>query len=74
LVLNAPLHLPFPTRLLQGTDDADVPPSVALALLGHASGPDIRLMLVKGADHRFSTPDCLAMIGAALADLSQRPA
>lgn len=62
LVLRAPLHLPFPVRLLQGTDDADVPISVALRLLEHASGDDLRLTLVKGADHRFSTPACLDLI------------
>ncbi len=72
LVLRTPLHLPFPTRFLQGTDDVDVPPSVAIALLNHAQGDDIQLSLVKGADHRFSTPDCLAMIAAAVADVSQR--
>jgi pimeloyl-ACP methyl ester carboxylesterase len=62
LVLRAPLELPFPVRLLQGTADTDVPPEVALRLLAHATGPDIRLTLVKGADHRFSTPDCLSLI------------
>ena len=55
LVLRTPLHLPFPTRLLQGTADEDVPVSVALRLIEHARGDDIRLTLVKGADHRFST-------------------
>lgn len=74
LVLAKPLALPFPTRLLQGTADIDVPPSVALALLGHAKGDDIQLTLVKDADHRFSTPKCLALIGAALSDiLAQEP-
>lgn len=62
LVLRAPLNLPFPVRLLQGTADTDVPPEVALRLLAHAAGPDIRLLLVKGADHRFSSPDCLSLI------------
>ena len=66
LVLDRPLTLPFPVRLLQGEADTDVPPEVALRLFAHASGPDIRLTLVKGADHRFSTPDCLALIGATL--------
>ncbi len=70
LVLRSPLPLPFPVRLLQGTADTDVPPAVALRLLDHATGPDIRLTLVKGADHRFSTPDCLAMIAQAVADVS----
>ena len=72
LVLRSPLSLPFPVRLLQGTADADVPVSVALRLLDHARGPDIRLALVKDADHRFSTPDCLAMIEAALEEVLAR--
>lgn len=72
LVLRSPLPLPFPVRLLQGTADADVPVSVALRLLDHATGPDIRLALVRDADHRFSTPDCLAMIEAALEEVLAR--
>lgn len=62
LVLRQPLHLPFPARFLQGTADVDVDPSVALRLLDHATGPDLRLTMVKGADHRFSSPECLALI------------
>lgn len=72
LVLDRPLSLPFPARFLQGTADTDVPPAVALALLDHATGPDLRLTLVKGADHRFSTPDCLALIAASVADVLAR--
>ena len=56
LVLRAPLRLDFPVRLLHGTEDRDVALSVPLRLLAHAEGPDIRLTLVKGADHRFSAP------------------
>ncbi|WP_444666744.1 alpha/beta fold hydrolase [Cereibacter changlensis] len=69
LVLREPLPLPFPVRLLQGTADTDVPPAVALRLLDHATGGDIRLTLVKGADHRFSSPDCLALIETTITDL-----
>ena len=46
--------------------------SVALALLDHATGPDMRLMLVKGADHRFSDPDCLDLIGKAIGNVIAR--
>jgi len=74
LVLRAPLDLPFPVRFLQGTADADVDRSVAERLLDHATGPDMRLTLVKGADHRFSTPGCLALMGAALDEVSARAA
>lgn len=69
LVLRGPLQLNFPIRLLQGTDDSDVPPSVALRLLDHAEGADIRLTLVKGADHRFSTPACLSLITDAITEV-----
>lgn len=69
LVLRTPLPLPFPVRLLQGTADSDVPVAVALRLLDHAEGPDIHLTLVKDADHRFSTPDCLALIEAAIEEV-----
>ncbi|WP_103256687.1 alpha/beta hydrolase [Tabrizicola aquatica] len=62
LVLRSPLHLPIPVRLLQGTADVDVPPAVAVGLLDHISSPDLRLTLVKEADHRFSTPACLALL------------
>ncbi|WP_411838821.1 alpha/beta hydrolase [Paracoccus sp. ME4] len=62
LVLDRPLTLPMPVRMLQGTADMDVPVGWAMDLLDHASGEDVRLTLVKGADHRFSTPDCLELI------------
>lgn len=74
LVLRAALPLPFPVRLLHGSRDADVPVSVALRLLDHAEAPDLRLLLVKDADHRFSTPECLAAIEAAVAEVVQRAA
>ena len=74
LVLRDPLHLPFPTRFLQGTADEDVDVSVAYRLLDHASGPDMRLTLAKDADHRFSEPDCLALIANTLDEVIARSA
>ncbi|MTH36199.1 alpha/beta fold hydrolase [Paracoccus limosus] len=68
-VLDRPLDLPFPVRFLQGTADADVPQQWALDLLAHATGEDMRLLLVKGADHRFSSPACLELIGQAVEDV-----
>jgi pimeloyl-ACP methyl ester carboxylesterase len=72
LVLRTPLRLPFPTRFLQGTADVDVDMSVALRLLDHAEGPDLRLTLVDGADHRFSDPDCLSLIQASIDEVTAR--
>jgi len=71
LVLRTPLALPFPVRLLQGTADTDVPVAVALRTLGHIDCTDARLTLVKGADHRFSGPRELALIGKALHGVTQ---
>lgn len=70
LVLRTPLSLPFPVRFLQGTADTDVDVSVATRLLDHVSGEDIRLTLVKGADHRFSTPQCLGLVEQAIGEVS----
>ena len=72
LVLRDPLPLPFPVRFLQGTADADVDMSVALRLLEHAEGPDMRLTLVNGADHRFSDDTCLDLITNTLEEVLAR--
>ncbi len=71
LVLRDRLAMPFPVRLLQGTEDADVDRQVALNLLDHIEGPDVRLTLLKGADHRFSTPECIALVIAAIDEVSR---
>lgn len=68
-VLNSPLELPFPVRFLQGTEDEAVETAVALKLLNHATGPDIRLTMLKGADHRFSDEASLTLIAAALEEV-----
>ncbi|WP_187430479.1 hypothetical protein ROLI_006450 [Roseobacter fucihabitans] len=69
LVLRSPLALPFPVRCLQGTADTAVSTQTALRLLEHAVCPDMRLTLVKDADHRFSDAPCLDLIEAAVTDI-----
>ena len=69
LVLRAPLPLPFPVRCLQGTADTAVSTGTAVRLLDHADAPDMRLLLVKDADHRFSDGPCLGLIEAAIAEI-----
>ena len=72
LLLQAPLDLPFPVRMLQGTADADVPVLWATDLIAHATGKDMRLTLVKGADHRFSSPECLTLLARAITGVTER--
>lgn len=66
LVLRAALDLPFPVRCLQGTADSAVSTETALKVLDHATCDDMRLTLVKGADHRFSDEACLRLIEEAV--------
>jgi pimeloyl-ACP methyl ester carboxylesterase len=74
LVLRTHLSLPFPVRCLQGTADTAVSTQTALRLLEHADCPDMRLTLVKDADHRFSDGPCLDLIAAAVQELTGRDA
>ncbi len=69
LVLRSPLDLPFPVWFLQGTADTAVSTQTAVRLLDHAAGPDMQLLLVKDADHRFSDGPCLRLIEEALQDV-----
>ena len=69
LVLRAPLPMPFPVRLVQGTEDEAVTRETALRLLDHIDSPDLRLTLVKGADHRFSEPENLTHIETAILEV-----
>ncbi|MGH1465004.1 MAG: alpha/beta hydrolase [Cognatishimia sp.] len=72
LVLRQPLALSCPVRFLQGTEDTAVSTATAQQLLEHAQGADMRLTLVKGADHRFSDVLCLGLIEAAVAEVLSR--
>ena len=74
LVLRSPLSLPFPVRCLQGTADTAVSTETAIRLLNHADSPDMRLTLVKDADHRFSDGPCLGLIEDAITDILEATA
>ncbi len=65
-VLNTPLAMAHPVRLLWGANDKDVSRGVTLRLLDHMEGADIRLYIVKNADHGFSSPPCLGLIQKAI--------
>ena len=69
LVLRKPLKLPIPVRLLQGSHDEDVSVETANQLFQHIEGSDVQLTLLKGADHRFSTPDALALMRTSISDI-----
>jgi pimeloyl-ACP methyl ester carboxylesterase len=72
LMLQKGLELNFPVRILQGSLDKDVPPSHALKVFGALTGPDVTMTLIKGGDHRLSTPGHLKIIRETVLRLAER--
>jgi pimeloyl-ACP methyl ester carboxylesterase len=71
LVMNKPLPIECPMRLLHGTEDQDVPWQASLDLMQHVSGSDVVLTLVKNGDHRLSRPSDLDRLAGILDALTE---
>jgi pimeloyl-ACP methyl ester carboxylesterase len=69
LLLNHPIKIDCPMRLLHGQDDPDVPWETALRIAERVTGQDVQLILVKDGDHRLSRPQDLALLRHTLARL-----
>ncbi len=68
-VLNAPIDLPCPIRILQGMADPDVPWRHALRILDTLAQGDARVTLIKDGDHRLSRPEDLRLLAETLDSL-----
>lgn len=66
-VLDAPVPLDGPARLIHGTDDPDVPWSQSRKLMDALTSNDVELILVKGGGHRLSEPRDLDRMVAVVA-------
>jgi pimeloyl-ACP methyl ester carboxylesterase len=62
LLLDAPIAITCPVRLLQGQLDADVPWQTALRIAEKLQSTDVRVTLVKDGEHRLSRPQDLAVL------------
>jgi pimeloyl-ACP methyl ester carboxylesterase len=62
LLLGAPIALNLPIHILHGMADADVPWTHALKLVEQLQSSDVTLELIKGGDHRLSTPPEIARL------------
>ena len=62
LLLDAPIPLTCPVRLLHGQDDTDVPPDIAHRLMAALRSDDVQITLVKAGDHRLSRPSDIALL------------
>lgn len=72
-LLDAPLPIACPVRILQGMADPDVPWRHALRLVEALTTPDVRLHLLKDGDHRLSRPADLRLLAETLEALLQPP-
>lgn len=71
-ILPTGLTLPCPIRILQGDKDPDVPPAHAIKTFDALSGPDVTLTMIKGGDHRLSSPTQLRLICDTALNLAER--
>ena len=62
LLLDAPIRLDCPVRLLHGQQDPDVPWEHSLRIASAITGGDVQVILVKDGDHRLSRPEDLALL------------
>ncbi len=72
LMLRKGQECPCPVRILQGSADPDVPAAHAVKIFEALRGTDINLTLIKGGDHRLSSPTQLGLIRATALSLAER--
>jgi pimeloyl-ACP methyl ester carboxylesterase len=69
LLLDGPIALTCPLRLLHGLQDTDVPPAIAHRLLAALRSDDVQLTLIKAGDHRLSRDSDIALLLRTIAAL-----
>ncbi|AQA00532.1 alpha/beta hydrolase [Sphingopyxis sp. QXT-31] len=69
-LLEAPIPLACPVRLLHGQEDGDVPPDISLGLAAALASDDVQVTLVKGGDHRLSRGTDIALLIDSVARLT----
>ncbi len=68
-LLDGPIAIECPVRLLQGDADHVVPVDVATRVLTRLRSADVQLLLIKGGDHRLSEPRQIAALERVLLSL-----
>lgn len=69
VLLDGPIPITCPVRLLHGQADPDVPWETALTLAAQITSTDVQVHLVKDAGHRLSRPADLALLRGLLLPL-----
>ena len=68
-VLEGPLSIDCPVRLLQGQEDPDVPWTIALRIARQLRSSDVQTLLIKDGDHRLSRDGDIALLIRTVASL-----
>ena len=66
LIMDGPIAIHCPVRILQGMKDDAVPYTHALDFAALLQSEDVEALLTPGGDHRLSNPDDLARLSATL--------
>jgi pimeloyl-ACP methyl ester carboxylesterase len=65
-LLEAPLKVGAPVRILQGMQDPDVPWQHVMKLVEHLAEDDVAVTMIRDGDHRLSRPEDLDRLVAAV--------
>jgi len=71
-MLNSPILISCPVRLIHGDKDEEVPVGVAFKLLDSIHSGDVQLHLIKHGGHRLSQPHEIEALLRAIAVLAER--
>ncbi|HXG80295.1 MAG TPA: alpha/beta hydrolase, partial [Sphingomicrobium sp.] len=71
-LLNSPIDLPIPIRLVHGEKDEEVHLGVPLKLMADLHSSDVQLRVIKNAGHRLSEPHEIHAILVELHGLLER--
>lgn len=72
-LLHAQIAIDAPVRLIHGMADAEVPWKYAPHIAQNLRSADVQVRLVKDGGHRLSRESDIALITAAVAELSETP-
>ena len=69
LLLDGPIAVQCPVRLLHGQRDPDVPWAIALRIAERVGSDDVQTLLIKDGDHRLSRPEDIDLLIRTVASL-----
>ncbi|MCI5050294.1 MAG: alpha/beta hydrolase [Rickettsiales bacterium] len=62
MLLDQPINIDMPVRLIHGCQDPDVPWQLSTQLSDQLTSNDVEISLVKNGDHRMSSPEQIALL------------